>query len=242
MIAVPPITEFWGFLIRLLIAVALGTVIGTERQLTKHMTGIVTNVIVCVGAFAFTAFSYLAAKENAGTDVTRIAAQIVSGIGFLGAGVIISDGTKVKGINTAASIWAAASVGILCCLDKCWYAVAVAGTIVFSHLIIHPVSDFIQKRQQYDKEKTKKLESFYRISIVCSEDNADEIKTNLIQYLREIDDILLRNLEMSDQDNGNVKVRAEISTKTKNNELVEHIITHVGKHENIISTGWKHID
>ena len=47
---------------------------------------------------------------------------------------------------------------------------------------------------------------------------------------------------MSDQDNGNVKVRAEISTKTKNNELVEHIITHVGKHENIISTGWKHID
>ena len=242
MITVPPITEFWGFFIRLLIAVGLGTIMGTERQLTKHITGIVTNVIVCVGAFAFTAFSYLAGETNQGTDVTRIAAQIVSGLGFLGAGVIISDGTKVKGINTAASIWAAASVGILCCLDKFWYAAAVAGTIVFSHLIIHPVSEFIHKRQQYDKEKTKNRESFYRISIVCSEDNAEEIKTNLIQYLREIDNILLRNLEMSDLDNGNVKVRAEISTKTKNNELVEHIITHVGKHETIISTGWKHID
>lgn len=235
----PAITTVSGFAIRLLISAVLGIVIGAERQLTKHRTGILTNVIVCVGSFAFTAFSYLA--KDGSSDVTRIAAQIVSGIGFLGAGVIISDGTKIKGINTAASIWASASVGILCCLDKWWFAALVAGTIVLAHIIIHPITEFITKKQEYNKDKSDKLETFYRISIVCSEENADEIKKNIIEYFRELDDVLLRNLEMSDVDGGNVKVRAEISTKRKNNELVEHIITHVGKHEDIISTGWKHL-
>ena len=235
----PAITTFTGFLIRMLLAVVLGALIGTERQLTKHYTGIITTVIVCVGSFAFTSFSYLV--NPSGTDVTRVAAQVVSGIGFLGAGVILSDGTKVKGINTAATVWASSAVGILCCLDKFWYAALIAVTILITHLILHPVTEAIVKKQQYDKEKQKNKEAFYRISIVCSEDNADEIKINLIQYFRGLDNVLLRNLEMSDVDGGNVKVRAEISTKTKNNELVEHIITHVGKHENIISTGWKNI-
>lgn len=235
----PAITTAVGFAIRLAIAVLLGIVMGAERQLTKHKTGILTNVIVCVGSFAFTAFSYLAPDVN--TDVTRVAAQIVSGIGFLGAGVIISDGTKIKGINTAASIWASASVGILCCLDKWWFAALVAGTIVLAHLIIHPITEYITKKQEYNKEKSDKQETFYRITIVCSEENADEIKKNIIEYFRELDGVLLRNLEMVDLEGGNVKVRADFSTKRKNNELVEHIITHVGKHENIISTGWKHI-
>ncbi len=235
----PEITTVLGFSIRLLIAVGLGILIGAERQLTKHRTGILTNVIVCVGSFAFTAFSYLAQDSNA--DVTRIAAQIVSGIGFLGAGVIISDGTKIKGINTAASIWASASVGILCCLDKWWFAALVAGTIVLSHLVIHPITEFISKKQKYNKEKSDKQETFYRITIVSTEENAVEIKKNIIEYFRELDDVLLRNLEMIDLDGGSVKVHADFSTKRKNNELVEHIITHVGKHEDIISTGWKHM-
>lgn len=235
----PAITTVWGFAIRLLIAAGLGILIGAERQLTKHRTGILTNVIVCVGSFAFTSFSYFI--NDSSSDGTRVAAQIVSGIGFLGAGVIISDGTKIKGINTAASIWASASVGILCCLDRWWFAAMVAGTIVLAHIVIHPITEFITKKQEYNKEKSDKQETFYRISIVCSEENADEIKKNIIEYFRELDDVLLRNLEMSDVDGGNVKVRAEISTKRKNNELVEHIITHVGKHEDIISTGWKHL-
>jgi len=83
----PAITTFWGFAIRIALSVFLGALIGTERELTKHYTGIVTNIIVCVGAFAFTSFSYIAGDSN--TDVTRIAAQVVCGIGFLGAGVIL---------------------------------------------------------------------------------------------------------------------------------------------------------
>ncbi len=233
----PGIVTVSGFAIRILIAAVLGVFMGLERQLTNHVTGILTNVIVCVGSFAFTAFSYLCFTD--GVDLTRVAAAIVSGIGFLGAGVILSDGTKVKGLNTAASIWASAAVGILCCVDKAWFAIIVAATIVISHLILHPISEFINKTQRYNKEKQKNQEAFYKINIVCAEDNAEEIKTHIVQYIRDMDNILLRNLSMRGADDGNEKITAVVSTKNKDNELIERIITHVGKHETIISTGWE---
>lgn len=234
----PAITTISGFLIRMIVAVVLGGIIGTERQLTRHYAGIVTTIIVCVGSFAFTSFSYLSGDVNA--DVTRIAAQVVSGIGFLGAGVILCDGTKIKGINTAATVWASAAVGILCCLDKIWFAVMISMAILFAHLVLHPVSEYISKKQKYDNKKNEdKQETYYRISVACSEDNAPEVKEKLIKKIRETDGILLRKLEMADLDDGNVKVRAEISTKVKNNELVENVIAYIGTNKNIISTGWK---
>ncbi len=239
MIKMPEIITISGFIIRIALAAVLGVFMGLERQLTNHVTGILTNVIVCVGSFAFTAFSYLGFTD--GVDLTRVAAAIVSGIGFLGAGVILSDGTKVKGLTTAASIWASAAVGILCCLDRIWFAIIVAVTIVISHLILHPLSEFINKTQRYNKEKLKNQEAFYKISIVCTEDNADEIKTHIVQYIRDLDNILLRKLDMVGTDNGNERITAEVSTKKKDNELIEKIITHVGKHENIVSTGWKNM-
>lgn len=217
------------------LATVLGALIGTERQLTRHLAGILTNVIVSLGSFAFCAFPFLLG-ENA--DYTRVAAQVVSGIGFLGAGVIISDGRKVKGINTAATVWASAAVGILCTLDKFWFAIAVALMIVFSHLVLHPITEFINKQLEYDKSTDSK-EAFYSISVVCAEDDAPEVKEKLIQRIKELDGILLRKLEMVDLDNSSVKVKAEVSTKSKNNEQIEGLIAHIAKSKNIISAGWK---
>lgn len=232
-----PITTIGGFIARMVIAAALGAAIGIERELTKHYAGMVTNIIVCIGAFGFTSFSCLVNDSN--TDLTRIAAQIVCGIGFLGAGVILSDGTKVKGINTAATIWAAAAVGILCCLDKVWFAVALAAMVLLAHLIIHPVSEAIAKQRQYNKVKNANEEAFYHISVVCIESSAMHVKEKLIGHIKGLDDVLLRKLETAALDDGNVKVRAEISMKKKNNETVEEIITYIAAGKNIVSTGWK---
>lgn len=237
----PAITTIPGFLIRMMIAILLGALIGTERQLTKHYTGIITTIIVCVGSFAFASFAFLVGDAN--SDVTRIAAQIVSGIGFLGAGVILSDGTKVKGINTAATVWASAAVGILCCIDKIWFAVAVALAILITHLVLHPVTEYIDKKQRYDKKKSQKAEeTFYRISIICDEDHAPEIKEKLIKKIRETENVLLRKLQTGGQTDGNVKVKADISTKVKDNELVESLIVYLGTNNDIISAGWKNSD
>jgi len=237
----PAITTIPGFLIRMMIAILLGALIGTERQLTKHYTGIITTIIVCMGSFAFASFAFLVGDAN--RDTTRIAAQIVSGIGFLGAGVILSDGTKVKGINTAATVWASAAVGILCCIDKIWFAVAVALAILITHLVLHPVTEYIDKKQRYDKKKSQKAEeTFYRISIICDEDHAPEIKEKLIKKIRETENVLLRKLQTGGQTDGNVKVKADISTKVKDNELVESLIVYLGTNNDIISAGWKNSD
>ena len=102
------ITTVLGFSLRLATAIVLGLIVGLERQWTRHQAGIMTNVIVCVGAYAYSAFSYIANQTN--VDVTRIAAQVVCGIGFLGAGLIIRDGTNIRGLSTAATIWTTAAI------------------------------------------------------------------------------------------------------------------------------------
>lgn len=231
-----PIDSFFGFGIRILVASLLGAIIGFERQWTRHQAGILTNVIVCIGSFSFTAFGYFV-SDNA--DLTRIAAQVVSGIGFLGAGVIIRDGANVRGLNTAATVWASASVGILCCLDKMQYAVMVAGVIVFLHLVLHPLSSKIDQIKKYEKGKKMRNEKIYKISVVCPEESALDVRKNIMHIIKNDSGALLHTLESTETEDGNTKIRAYITTKTDNDALIENLLTQVGKNEEIISAGWK---
>jgi putative Mg2+ transporter-C (MgtC) family protein len=102
----------WDVVIRILIGAVLAGVIGLEREIREHTAGFRTHILVGLGSTAFTLASY---RVVAGTtsDPTRIAAQIVTGIGFLGAGAIVRYGATVKGLTTAASLWTVAAVGLL---------------------------------------------------------------------------------------------------------------------------------
>src|SRR5947208_12070583 len=114
-------------LLRLSAGVGLGTVIGFERQYRARMAGLRTNALVAAGA---TLFVLLSAHGFTGgsADPTRVAAQVVSGIGFLGAGVIIREGLTVRGLNTAATLWCSAAVGALAGAGL--YQPAVVGAVV----------------------------------------------------------------------------------------------------------------
>jgi putative Mg2+ transporter-C (MgtC) family protein len=94
--------------LKLFVSLALGAVIGLEREISDKAAGLRTNILICVGACLFTIVS----SWNPGADPTRIAAQIVSGIGFLGAGAIMHDGDRVVGLTTAATIWIVAAIGM----------------------------------------------------------------------------------------------------------------------------------
>jgi putative Mg2+ transporter-C (MgtC) family protein len=96
-------------IIRLLVAVFIGGLIGIERELHYKAAGFRTMMLICVGAALFTMFSI---RIGGPSDPARIAAQIVTGVGFIGAGVILHEKGEVRGITTAASIWAAAALGI----------------------------------------------------------------------------------------------------------------------------------
>jgi putative Mg2+ transporter-C (MgtC) family protein len=96
--------------LNLLIAACLGAAIGLERQWRQRLAGLRTNTLVALGAAIFVTYSHVA-PDGAGDK--RIAAQVVSGIGFLGAGVISKEGLAVRGLNTAATLWCSAAVGLL---------------------------------------------------------------------------------------------------------------------------------
>jgi putative Mg2+ transporter-C (MgtC) family protein len=113
-------------LARLLLAAVLGGAIGAERELNDQPAGLRTHMLLTIGACLFTLIS--AYGFGGGTDPSRIAAQIVTGIGFLGGGAIVRHGLTVKGVTTAASIWATASVGVA--IGAGSYVLGVGGAVL----------------------------------------------------------------------------------------------------------------
>jgi putative Mg2+ transporter-C (MgtC) family protein len=111
--------------LRLLAAAALSGVIGVEREIAQKNAGLRTHMLVGLGAGLFT---LLGAEAFPGADPSRVAAQVVAGVGFLGAGAIFRHGLNVKGLTTAAGLWAVAAVGMAA--GAGWYAVALAATTV----------------------------------------------------------------------------------------------------------------
>jgi putative Mg2+ transporter-C (MgtC) family protein len=110
-----------------LLAVGCGTVIGIERQIMHKPAGLRTNVLICLGAAVFTIISREMASGSQ-DSITRIAAQIVTGVGFLGAGAVIQDRGGIHGLTTAATIWLMASVGMAC--GARFYGLAIFSTIL----------------------------------------------------------------------------------------------------------------
>ena len=128
-----PELETWDALLRLVVAAGLGGAVGLERELRDHEAGFRTHLLVALGACVFTLVSAYAwtdwtfsTREGMVFDPTRIAAQIVTGIGFLGAGAIIVRGINVRGLTTAATLWVVAAIGMAA--GTGYYAVAVGAT------------------------------------------------------------------------------------------------------------------
>lgn len=125
--------------IRLLLAAALGSVVGLERERLLWVAGLRTHMLVCVGAalvMMVSAFGFSDALGPAGTtlDVSRVAAQVVSGIGFLGAGTILLRHDVIRGLTTAASLWAVAAIGLA--VGGGLYAVAIAATLIILAILV----------------------------------------------------------------------------------------------------------
>ena len=130
---------------RLLPAAVLGGAIGAERELNDQAAGLRTHMLLTIGACLFTLISAYGFGSGIGTDPSRLAAQIVTGIGFLGGGAIVRHGLTVKGLTTAASIWATASVGVAVGAGDYVLAVGGAGLVVGTLFGLRRVSATLQR-------------------------------------------------------------------------------------------------
>lgn len=141
-------------IIKVVIALVLGGLIGLQRELDQEPAGLRTHMLVCLGSTLFTMLS-LTAPAN--SDPTRIAAGIVTGIGFLGAGTIFKDNDRVKGLTTAADLWVIAGIGMA--IGFGYYALGIASTIII--LLVLVVKKLLQEsfaKRELENATTKGIE------------------------------------------------------------------------------------
>ena len=147
------------FLNRLLCALVAGIAIGIERQLRKRNAGLAVNALVSVGACIFILISesvIMASIQNGGpvnNDNLRVLSQVVTGVGFLGAGVIMRNGLTIHGLNSAATIWCSAAVGCLCGYGMWRYAAIAVIIILFINWIVKNFEIHVEKKNQNKEEK-----------------------------------------------------------------------------------------
>ena len=225
-----------NFTSRLGIALLLGAFIGIERQWRQKSAGLRTNTLVSLGSAAFILLSISITANNTG-DQSRIAAQIVTGIGFLGAGVIMKDGITVHGLNTAATIWCSAAVGSLAGIGLFAEATIVTIAIMLTHLVLRPLGNKLSKLP-YIKSDTAQTE--YLFTIKCKEIVENHIRVLLIQHLGNDDKLLMRSLTSSDNgDPHNAIITAEITSISPQDLLMEKVASRLTIERDVMKVKWE---
>ncbi|WP_424492515.1 MgtC/SapB family protein [Salinimicrobium sp. GXAS 041] len=147
--------ELYSFLVQIGAALIAGLLIGIEREIHNKNAGLKTNALVSLGACVFVLVSMHFRGEEY-VDITRVIGQVVTGIGFIGAGVILHKGTIVRGLTTAATVWCSAGAGCLAAIEQFAELTALVILIVFVNVFFGPVDKFI--RNKFDNSEDEKLD------------------------------------------------------------------------------------
>ncbi|QRX63552.1 MgtC/SapB family protein [Dysgonomonadaceae bacterium zrk40] len=143
------------FIIRLLAATAAGAAVGLEREINNKSAGLRTNTLVAIGAAIYVLISLELLNESEG-DASRIVGQIITGIGFLGAGVILHRGPSVHGLTTAATIWCSAALGCLAALAMYWQLIIAALLVLMVNLAFKLTDRWFAGKQVKNKKSGEK--------------------------------------------------------------------------------------
>jgi putative Mg2+ transporter-C (MgtC) family protein len=168
--------DFLDTLVSLASAFVLGTLIGAERQYRQRTAGLRTNVLVAVGAAAFVD---LAMRLSGNDGAVRVIAYVVSGIGFLGAGVIMKQGMDVRGLNTAATLWASAAVGSCAGADMVAQAALLTVFILAGNTLLRPLVNAIN-RIPLDEQA---IEATYEFKLAVTPEALPDMRDQLVERL-----------------------------------------------------------
>ncbi|NVD39003.1 MgtC/SapB family protein [Ensifer sp. HO-A22] len=214
----------------LAIAAFLGMVIGLERQWRQRYTGLTTHALVSLGAAAFTSLGMLI---DGGTDV-RMGGQVVTGIGFLGAGLIMRDGLSVRGLSGAATVWSTGAVGVLAGYGYLLAAAEACAFVLLINLTMPRIGALIE-RHAPEKEA---VERYYMIELKCLAKEEAVVRSALLQAM-EARKLRLRGLEShSASEGGIVAVEAVVYTAREQNQLVEQVVGDLSLSPLVLSGKW----
>ncbi len=224
------------FLIRLIVAFLLGSVIGMERQWRQRLAGLRTNTLVATGAALFVMLSALTPGDS---SPNRVAAQVVSGIGFLAGGVIFREGLTVRGLNTAATLWCAAAIGAMSGAGLLFQASMGTIAVLVANLLLRPIGYRINQQPL----KGTELELCYRCDVTCRAQDESHLRALLMQEVAS-GTLRLRSLYSEDlEDNADfVSVEAELLSQERNDAFLERIVSRLSLESGVTSVRWRIIE
>ncbi|MBI2702167.1 MULTISPECIES: MgtC/SapB family protein [Mycobacterium] len=217
------------FALRLAVGVGCGALIGLERQWRARMAGLRTNALVATGATLFVL--YAAATED--SSPTRVASYVVSGIGFLGGGVILREGANVRGLNTAATLWCSAAVGVLAASGHLVFALIATGTVVAIHVLGRPLGRLIDHDNSGDEDEG--LEP-YQVQVVCRPKSAKYARAQIVQHTRS-NDIILRGIHTGGAEE-NVALTAHVLLGGHSAAKLERLVAELSLQPGIYAVHW----
>lgn len=226
--------HLWPFLdtvVSYLTAFVLGTAIGAERQYRQRTAGLRTNALVAIGAAAFVDLG-----QRLGGDVEsiRVIAYVVSGIGFLGAGVIMKEGMNVRGLNTAASLWCSAAVGSIAGSDMIAEAVLLTGVVLFANTALRPLVDAINRIPIAGGT----VEATYSVTITVPIAAAGPMGDVLVGHLEDAQ-LPVADLAMQSRDEGHVALVATLVGSGAVDDELDALVEHLGRVHGIDHATWQ---
>lgn len=221
--------------IRIITGVGFGTLIGFERQWRARTAGVRTNALVSLGSTLFVimgAYSF----DGPGADPTRVAAQIVSGIGFLGAGVIMKQGASISGLNTAATLWASAAVGALAGGGMVWVAAAGTVVVIAANVLLRPVGRMLDRRPgSTGREKNTEVE--YTFEVRCARENEVAVRAIVFDAVHR-PDLTVQSVAATDLPDDLVVITATVTSLERDDRQIEQAIADVIHTPEVLGVRW----
>src|ERR1700723_3999573 len=219
--------------LNLFVAACLGAAIGLERQWRQRLAGLRTNTLVALGAAIFVTYSHVVPD---GAGATRIAAQVVTGIGFLGAGVIFKEGLNVRGLNTAATLWCSAAVGLLAGEGMGLHGLLAAVLVIATNVILRPLVRVINRQAIEMSEE----EQHYVVSIEGRPAQGSVILAQLVKEIGAVPELTFSQLDSAFlSDAGRVEVTATVTSHKRRELALEAIGGRFADREGVMRASWR---
>ena len=214
----------------IVVAFALGLAIGFERQWRQRTAGLRTNVLVAVGAAAF---ADLGMRLLGAEGATRIVAYVVSGIGFLGAGVIVKDGTNIRGLNTAATLWCSGAVGAFAGSGLFAEAAALTAAVLAGNTLLRPLVNWINRRPII----ASVTEAEYRVLVVCGRQAVSDVR-DLLDAELDLAHLPIREIETLSDTEESVELAAILVPTTAEDHELDAVAAALQRSSLVRSATW----
>jgi len=224
------------FSLHLLAAILMGATVGLERQWRQRMVGTRTNALVAAGAAAFVMCGFL--FDNDPSARGRIVSYVVSGVGFLGAGVIFKEGGNVRGLNTAATIWCSAAIGALSGLGALTLALVLAVAVLLANMGLRPLA----YRLHPAIPEAAPVETLYEVKLACKLSAAGHIRSLLLSTITQLPVTLQSIHGEQDDEHNQDHIRAEMTTAGRNNEAIEQVVMRLSIEDDVSTLSWSIVE